>query len=410
MPRTARSVRGHGRDRAAADRSRIGPGTVGLFAVATGLSVANLYYSQPLLDEMAAGLGVSHGTAALTVTLSQLGYAAALVLLLPLGDLLDRRRLVPVTAVVTALALAAMATASSAVVLLGAAFAVGAGATTAQILVPYAADLAGDQDRGKVVGSVMSGLLLGILLARTVAGYLAELGGWRTVYVTAAAVMLLLAGTLWWRLPALPANSTLRYPALLASTARILREEPVLRLRAVLGGLAFAVFSVLWTALTFLLSAGPYHYSSGTIGLFGLLGVAGALTASVAGRIADRGRAALVTTLTCVLLAASWLPLAFGARVTVSLAAGIVLLDLAVQGLHVTNQSQIYRLRSEARSRLNSAYMTIYFLGGALGSTLAPIAYDAGGWSGVSVLGAALGAAAVLVWLASRPDRARADG
>ncbi|PWI44102.1 MFS transporter [Streptomyces sp. ICBB 8177] len=393
---------------------RIGHGTVWLFAVATGVCVANLYYSQPLLDAIASGLGVSHSAAALTVTLTQLGYATGLITLLPLGDLLNRRRLVPVMAVGTACALAAMAAAPSAPLLLAAAVAVGLGATTAQVLVPYAADLATDAERGKVVGTVMSGLLLGILLARTVAGYLEQLGGWRTVYVVAAVAMVLLAGALWFRLPAAPARTGLRYPALLASTLRILREEPVLRLRAVLGALAFAVFSVLWTALTFLLSGAPYHYADGTIGLFGLLGAAGALAASAAGRIADRGHAAAATTVTSVLLALSWLPLWLGGHRLYGLLVGVVVLDLAVQGLHVTNQSQVYRLRPEARSRINSAYMTTYFIGGAIGSSLAPVAYDEGGWTAVSVLGAALGAASVVVWgaagLTARRHRARAAG
>jgi predicted MFS family arabinose efflux permease len=211
--------------------------------------------------------------------------------------------------------------------------------------------------------------------------------------------MLLLVAGLWWRLPALRPHATLRYPALLASTARILRDEPVVRLRAALGSMAFAVFSVLWTSLTFLLSAAPYHYSSGYIGLFGLLGAAGALAASVAGRIADRGGAIAMTTVTAVLLVVSWIPTAFGPRTLVLLAVGIVLLDLAVQGLHVTNQSRIYRLRPEARSRITSAYMTTYFVGGAIGSLLAPIAYDSGGWFAVCLLGASIGALAVLVWL-----------
>ncbi len=385
----------------------IGPGMVWLFAVATGVSVANLYYSQPLLDAIATGIGTSHSAAALTVTFSQLGYACGLVLLLPLGDLLDRRRLIPATAVLTAAALAAMAAAPSAALLLCAALVVGLGATTAQMLVPYAADLATDAERGKVVGSVMSGLLLGILLARTAAGYLAELAGWRSVYATAAAVMLVLAAALARRLPTLRSPAALRYPALLASTLRILRQEPVLRLRAVLGALAFAVFSVLWTALTFLLSGPPYHYSSGTIGLFGLLGAAGATAASAAGRFADRGHAVPLTWITAALLALSWAVLAAGRREPGWLAVGIVLLDLAVQGLHVTNQSQIYRLRGEARSRITSAYMTLYFVGGAVGSLLAPLGYDAGGWPAVCRLGAGLGTVALLVWAAAEATARR---
>ncbi|TDD62443.1 MFS transporter [Actinomadura rubrisoli] len=386
--------------RASPGSGGIGRGTVYLFAVATGLCVANLYYCQPLLDAIADGLRVSRSTTALLVTFTQLGYAAALVLVLPLGDLADRRRLIPGMAALTAAALAVTASASSAPVLLAAAVVTGAGATTAQVLVPLAAALADDDTRGKVVGTVMSGLLLGILVARTVAGYLAQLGGWRTVYATAAAVMLVLAAVLWWRLPAVPRATTLRYPALLASAVRIVREEPVLRFRALLGALGFAVFSVLWTALTFLLSGAPYHYSPGTIGLFGLLGAVGALAAGAAGRVADRGGAGRFTTLTTALLAVSWLPLVLGAHHVVALAAGIVLLDLAVQGLHVTNQSQIYRLRPDARSRITSVYMTAYFAGGAAGSALTPPAYERAGWTGVSVLGASLGAAAFLAWVA----------
>jgi predicted MFS family arabinose efflux permease len=379
-----------------------------LLAAATGLGVANLYYAQPLLPSIAGDLGLPGATAGLIVTVSQLGYAAGLILLLPLGDLLERRRLVCVLGLGEAIALLLIGSAPTGGVLLPAAVLVGALAVQAQVLVSIAASLASDEERGRVVGGVMSGLLLGILLARTVAGYVAELGTWRLVYFVAAATMLVQALILWRALPRSRADAGERsYGALLRSIPAIVREQPVLRLRAAYGALGMGAFSVLWTSIAFLLAQPPYGYGTGTIGLFGLVGAAGALTASVTGRLADRGHVAATTAVASLLLALSWIPLALGADSLAWLLVGIVVIDMGVQALHIANQSEIFRLAPEARSRINSAYMTSYFAGGALGSASSAAAWAAGGWGAVSAVGAAFGVGAVVVWALSRARAAR---
>ncbi|ETH34110.1 transporter, major facilitator family protein, partial [Bordetella pertussis H897] len=239
----------------------------------------------------------------------------------------------------------------------------------AQVLVPFAATLAEPHERGKVVGAVMSGLLLGILLARTIAGALADLGSWRTVYWVAAILMLLMSMALWRVLPRSVNPTRLSYPRLLASIVQLYAQEPLLRARSVLGALLFAAFSMLWTPLTFLLSGPNYGYSNTTIGLFGLAGAIGAYGANRFGRLNDRGQGNR-STRQGLLLLASWPLLAWGAHHVAPLLAGVLALDLAIQAVHVTNQSAIYRLRPEARSRLTAGYMTSYFLGGAAGSLL----------------------------------------
>ncbi|MCM3885653.1 MFS transporter [Frankia sp. R82] len=367
--------------------------------MSTGLSAAAMYYAQPLLDDIHASLGMSTGAAGLLVTVTQGGYLVALFLLVPVGDLVARRRLIPLLTAGQVAALVVLATATSPAQLFAAGTAVGVLSVTAQVGVAFAASLAGDAERGRVVGTVMSGLLLGILLARTAAGWLANLGDWRTPYWVAAGVQLVLCVVLAVRLPAEPPRpaSTPRYGEAVASVARLLRDEPVLRRRAIYGAAAFGGFSALWTPLSFLLGGAPYRYSTGVVGLFGLLGLIGVLAASGAGRAADRGRTGLVTVGSTVLLLVSWLPLALGDRHLVGLIVGILVLDLAVQALHITNQSEIYRLRPEARSRLTAAYMVTYFAGGLLGSLAADAAYSHGGWRAVSLTGAAFGLLAVTV-------------
>jgi predicted MFS family arabinose efflux permease len=375
----------------------LGRGLVGLLAVSTGMCVAAMYYAQPLLGEIRAALGLSTGSAGLLVSVTQAGYLVALCLLVPVGDLVARRRLIPALVAAQAVGLFVLATTTSATQLMVAGVAVGALSVTAQIGVAFAATLAGDAERGKVVGTVMSGLLLGILLARTVAGYLADLGGWRTPFWVAGAAQLVLCAVLAARLPAEPRSTAARlgYRALIASVVRLLRDEPVLRLRAAYGAASFGAFSALWTPLAFLLSAAPYRYSTGVIGLFGLLGLMGVLAASFVGRAADRGRTGAVTVGTAVLLLAAWLPLGLGHHSLAALIVGILVLDLAAQGLHIANQSEIYRLNPAARSRLTSAYMATYFAGGLIGSIASGAAYSHGGWTAVSVTGAVFGLAAV---------------
>lgn len=378
---------------------RIGGLLVLLLATASGLSVASIYYAQPLLEAMRLDLGMSLATAGFLVTASQIGYAAGLVLIVPLGDLLERRRLVTGMTLGIGLSLAAMGFAPTSALVLVAATVLGALSVTAQIVVAFAASLAAPCERGRVVGVVMSGLLLGILLARTVAGGVAALGSWRTVFGLAAVVMFVLAGVLRWSLPAYPGVAGLRYPELLHSVWTLFRAEPILRRRSLFGALAFGGFSVLWTPLAFLLSSPPFGYSAAVIGLFGLAGLAGALAASTAGGLADRGLSRKTTGITTALLAFSWVPLALGQGSVVALLAGVILLDLAVQGLHITNQSEIYRLRPDARSRVTAAYMATFFAGGILGSALSSLAYARFGWAGVSVTGAGFGLAAFFLWL-----------
>lgn len=389
-------------------KRHLGVPLVWLMSVATGLSVASNYYAQPLLPDLQRVFHLSGSSAGWVITVTQVGFGLGLMLLLPLGDLFERRRLVVILFVLAAVASLGVAASPSAVVLFTAAAALGLLSVVAQILVPYAASLASDPERGRVLGAVMTGLLLGVLVARTAAGYLAELGGWQTVYWVAAALMLLVAMLLRLYLPTSRAPERLAYPRLLMSVVALVRAEPVLRRRIVYAVTSFGALSALWTTIAFLLAGDPYHYSVGTIGLFGLVGAAGALAANVSGRLADTGREHLVTGVTSVLLCASWIPVAFGRRSLVALLVGIVVIDLAVQGLQVCSQSQIYALRPEARARLNSAYMMGFFGGGALGSALSTVAYGRWGWAGVCVVGASFGACATAVWLATHLRQRRA--
>ncbi len=372
---------------------RLSASMVTLFALACGLSAANLYYAQPVLSSISKSFHTNSSAVGLVVTFAQIGYALGLAFVVPLGDVLARRRLVPGVLMLTCASLLVCAFAPSASVLIAVSLFVGLGSVAAQILVPMAASLSAPSERGRVVGTVMSGLLLGILLARTISGVIAELSSWRTVYVVAAAMALVLAVVLSQRLPAEQSRPHVRYVTLLADTVRYFTSEKLLRQRALLGGLSFGAFSVLWTTLAFLLSGAPFHYNDLTIGLFGLVGAAGALCANFAGRWADRRWTKSTTLAFAALIAVSFLPLWWGRHSIAMVIAGILILDVGVQGVQVTNQSLIYRLAPHARSRINSAYMVCYFVGGALGSWIGSLIYQHDHWTGVCVLGAALGTA-----------------
>ncbi len=377
------------------------PGMVALFAVACGISAANLYYAQPLLPQIAHDLHASSGRTALVVTAAQVGYGLGLALLVPLGDILVRRRLVPGVLVVAAAALVAASAAPNLAALLAAVFVAGCCSVAAQILVPFAATLASDDQRGRVVGTVMSGLLLGILLARTFSGLIAQAAGWRSVYLVAGAVVLVLAAVLARRLPHEQPRERMTYARLLASVVELMASQPLLRLRSAIGALAFATFNVLWTSLAFLLAGPPYHLDEAVIGLFGLLGAAGALAATFSGRLADRGFEVWVSGGSLVLVTLSMGLLALGGHQLWALVLGIVLADLGIQAVHIQNQQLIFAIEPSARSRLNTGYMVTYFVGGAIGSATTGVAYGAGGWSGVVVLGTCYAGAGLLVWIAS---------
>ncbi len=364
-------------------------------AVATGAVVANLYYAQPLLHQIARTFGSGTAGTATVVTASQIGYAAGLLLVVPLGDIRPRRRLVVLMYGVAAAALVVCAAAPALWLFEVGSVCVGAASVAGQIMVPFAADLAAPDRRGRVVARIMTGLLLGILLARTVAGLVAEAAGWRAIYWISACVMVLFALVLARALPGEPARPPLTYGSLVRSSVRLLSQEPVLRRRAWHGACAFAAFSVLWTALAFLLSGTPYHYSNAIIGLFGLAGVAGVAAANLAGNQADADRTRRSTVIAGVLLTASFALLAAGGSSLLALVLGIVVLDAGTQGMQITNQAIVYALRPEARSRINSIYMTCYFVGGAVGSLATGAVMAAAGWHGVCVLGAGFGLASL---------------
>lgn len=382
-------------------------GLVLLLAVACGVSAANLYYAQPLLHTIAADFHVGSGTAGLIVTGSQVGYAAGLGLLVPLGDMIERKRLVPMVLALTTAGLVCSALAPNVATLILLALIVGLGSVAAQMLVPLAASLADDRSRGSVVGRVMSGLLIGILLARTLSGLVADAAGWRSVYWSAAGLVLLLAIVLGLRLPREKLPDARSYRAILRSTGRLFLDQPVLRRRSALGALGFAAFSVFWTTVAFILSGPPFHYSETVIGLFGLVGVAGALCANVAGRQADHGRERQLTCLFALAILTSFGLLYLGRNSLWWLIVGIVVLDVGVQGLQVTNQSVIYALAPEARSRVNAAYMVGYFAGGATGSALAGLLYATSGWAGICALGAGIGALALGIFALGGPSARR---
>lgn len=379
------------------EKSRLRRGLILLFAVACGLSVANLYYAQTVLGSISTSFHSGSATVGLTVTLAQIGYALGLALLVPIGDIVARRILVPLVLLLCAVGLVGSALAPNIGTLVALAALVGLGSVAAQLLVPMAASLASDHERGRVVGTVMSGLLLGILLARTVSGVIAQLSSWRVVYVAAAIMMVALSLLLWRQLPSERERPRVTYGALLRSTVSFFISEPFLRRRSLFGALGFCVFSIFWTTMAFLLSGAPYHYNDLTIGLFGLVGAAGALCANFAGRWADRRWTKPTTLAFSLLLPLSFLPLWLGRNDLAMLIVGIVLLDVGVQGLQVTNQSLIYRLAPHARSRINSAYMVCYFVGGAIGSYAGSFVYEHDRWAGVSVVGAAIGLLATLL-------------
>jgi predicted MFS family arabinose efflux permease len=370
-----------------------------VMAVACGVAVANLYYAQPLLHTLAQRFGTSEGTAGLIVTMTQLGYVIGLVLIVPLGDLLERRRLITVVSAGTAVALAGAAISPGIGSFLLACLAIGLTAVAAQVLVPFAAGLAAAEQRGAVIGRVMTGLLLGILLARTVSGFIADVFGWRAVFWLATVCMIVQSAVLWRMLPQSRGETRLSYPALIGSVFLLFREEPLLRRRSVYGTLGFAAFSVFWTALAFLLARPPYGYSDSVIGLFGLVGAAGALSASFAGHIHDRGGTRLSTGILLALVVLSFVIMGVYSTHLAAIIVGVVLLDIGQQGTHILNQSVIYTLNHEARSRITTAYMTCFFLGGVIGSASSGYVFELAGWPGVSWLGGMFGGIAFLYWL-----------
>lgn len=378
-----------------------------LFSLTCALAVANVYFAQPLLESMAIDLGIKPALIGSVVTATQIGYALGLIFITPLGDLLNRKTLILTQILMLSIALMITGGAQHWWVLLGAMSLMGLFAVVVQVVVAYAAALAAPSQRGQVVGSVTSGIVLGILLARLASGLIADLAGWRTVYLASAGLMLVLALILWRAAPANRAPSLKgSYGTLLLSVVELFVTQPTLRIRGMFALLIFAAFSVLWTSMVLPLSAPPLSLSPTQIGLFGLAGIAGALAASKAGRWADRGLGQRTTGVSLALLTLSWLPSAWAETSLLSLVLGVVILDFAVQAVHVTNQSLIFAARPDAQSRLVGAYMCFYSVGSALGAVAATQVYARWGWSAVCLLGAAISLTAWLLWLVSQLRKA----
>ncbi|MBD0902389.1 MFS transporter [Klebsiella grimontii] len=377
---------------------------VWLFALASGLSVANVYYAQPLLDALARDFAISDAAIGGVIAATQIGCAMALLLLVPLGDRVNRRRLIATQVFLLIAALTAVSLASTTVMLLGGMLAVGLlGTAMTQGLIAYTASAASPHEQGRVVGAAQSGVFIGLLLARVFSGGVSDLFGWRGVYIFAALLMLGIALPLWRRLPVLAVASTrLSYPRLLASMLTLLRQEKVLQVRGVLALLMFAAFNIFWSALVLPLSAPPFGFSHTEIGALGLVGAIGALAAGRAGKWADRGYGQRTSAVALVMLLVAWWPLSLMAWSPAALLAGIVLLDLGGQALHVTNQSMIFRTRPEAHSRLVGLYMLFYALGSGLGAVSTTAVYARAGWQGVCLLGASVSLLALLFWLMTR--------
>jgi predicted MFS family arabinose efflux permease len=372
-----------------------------IMAVAIGVIVANLYYLQPLLHQVTKDFRISETKATLLVTLIQAGYAVGLAFVVPLGDLIPRRRLTVAIFALAALIVMAGAAVHSFVFFAVITFFIGLSTVGGQVIIPLGVDMAEPSQRGRVIGRLMTGLLMGLLLSRSVSGLIAQAAGWRTVYWVAGVTLAVMAIILFRVLPDEPRRPHVPYLSLLSGTVKLFARFQLLRRRSIYAFLIFAAFSTLWTTLAFHLSAAPFHYNNLVIGLFGLFGAAGVLAANFAGRNADRQRTHLATIVCGASILASFIVLYVGRNVVVVLALGIVLLDAGMQGLQITNQSIIYSLLPNARSRVNSAYMVCAFIGASCGSLAAGQCYAHAGWRGDCLLGVGIGLAILvlsLVW------------
>jgi predicted MFS family arabinose efflux permease len=373
-----------------------------LFAIAGGAAVGNLYWAQPLLDFIATDLRTGTAAAGALVTTTQVGYAVGVLLLVPLGDVLNRRVLIPVALLCSAVALLACAFAPTFAVLLVTLALVGLTTVSGQVLAPLAGDLADDATRGRVVGTVVSGILTGILVSRTVSGLIAGVAGWRAIYVVAAVAAVVLAVLLARAIPHLEPRARLAYPALIGSVFGIVRRERAVRWSLVLGGTSFGVFTLFWTALTFLLSSPPFSFSVTVIGLFGLVGLAGAITAQRAGRLHDRGHALPGIGIAWLLVLVAFVIAGLGGATVIGVVVAVLVLDIAIQGHNILVQSRMFQVDPAARSRLNTAFVANNFIWGAIGSALAGSLWAHGGWTAVTVAGAVLSGFAFTVWLVGR--------
>jgi len=379
--------------------------TVWFMAGSTGIIVANIYYIQPLLADIARAFGLTVTKVGLVAMLTQVGTALGMLLFVPLGDNKERRTLITIMLLGAATALALVAMARNPLWLALSCFGVGLMGASVHLFVPFAAHLAPPRERGRVVGTVFSGILMGILLARTFSGFVGAQLGWRAVYGIAAGLMLCVAALVQFLLPRSEPSVELSYFSLLHSTLDLIRSHKELREAAFLGAAFFCVFSAFWTTLIFLLETPPYHYGSQAAGLFGLVGAAGAAGAPLIGRLADKHGARYAVGLGLATVFLSYIVLGLAGKNLAGLIFGVLLLDFGTQAGHVANQTRIYSLSAEARSRVNMFYMVCYFVGGASGSLMGAYAWHKRGWFGVCAASLVVMAVAIAKFLAGRSTR-----
>lgn len=373
-----------------------------ILAIASGLSVANMYYNQPLLADIGRTFHASSNAVGYVSMLTQIGYALGMLFFVPLGDIRERRTLISGLLIAVSLSLVGFATAQNLIWMYIASFAIGITTVVPQVIIPLSAELALPEERGKVIGTVMSGLFFGILLARTISGIIGDMFGWRAMYWIAAAIMLLLSLILYQLIPKTKPENNSSYTDLLKSMGNLIRRYSTLREASLIGACMFGGFSVFWTSLAFFLEGEPYHYSSSITGLFGLIGVAGAAGAPFIGRLADRIAPKKIVGILLLLTLIAYGFFGLAGSTIWSLIAGVIILDLGVQGSQVSNQTRIYALEPAARSRINTVFMVSTFTGGAIGSTLGSFAWQHWGWNGVCLMGGMLIVAAICIWIVYR--------
>lgn len=360
---------------------------ISIMAITCGLTVANLYYIQPLLGDMAKSFNVHEVSVGSAAMLTQIGYAVGMIFILPLGDIKERKNLITIILLFSVISLFIMAFSQNIYMLIVSSFAVGFTSIIPQLIIPLAAQLSNPNERGKIIGTVMSGLLIGILVSRTISGLIGNYFGWRVVYIVAAIMMIILTLVLRKVIPITNPISEVRYFDLLKSLPKLIKNEPILREASLNGALMFAAFSAFWTALTFLLESPHYNMGSQAAGLLGLVGIVGALAAPLVGKLADKKGSRYVIGICIIIVSLSYILFLILGFKMIGLIIGVILLDLGVQSSNISNQARVHSMNEEKRNRINTVYMVSFFLGGSLGSFLGSSAYSNFGWVGVCIFG-----------------------
>lgn len=378
--------------------------TLWLMTITTGVVVANIYYNQPLLNDIAQEFHISNGEAGQVSMFTQIGYAAGLLFIIPLADMFERKKLMLLDFALIIISLLGVANAKSLPILYIASFLTGLSSVIPQIMIPMAAHLANPSERGKKIGFIMSGLLIGILLSRTVSGFVGAHFGWRAIFYIAAGMMVVLWALVYWLLPEVKPSYHGKYGQLMKSLVDLIAHEPKLRLASLRGALCFAAFSAFWSTLVFLLRLPQFNQGSEVAGLFGLIGAVGAIAAGVMGRLSDKMDAYKLSTFTILLILISFIVFFFSSHSIIGLVMGVIIMDLGVQATHISNQAIIFSLNPSARNRINTVYMVSYFIGGSAGTFAATQLWSAYQWNGVCAIGTILSVIVLFVHLTNHKN------